>query len=76
METENNGNMNEGRRTNGNAREWCDADGSPVFVRFGPRPRPVRTGPRTTVFSGPCSDEMEGPGPVLVRSGPSVLCGP
>ena len=25
--------------------------------------RPVQTGPRTTVFSGPCSDEMEGPGP-------------
>ena len=28
METENNGNMKEGWRMNGNAREWCDADGT------------------------------------------------
>ena len=28
METGNNGNMKEGRRMNGNAQGWCDADGT------------------------------------------------
>ena len=51
-----------------NSKIWCATFAistiflisQPVF-RFGPRP--VQTGPRTAIYSGPCSDEMEGPGP-------------
>ena len=40
---------------------WINFKPTRLPSRFGPKP--VRTGPRTAVFSGPCSDEMEGPGP-------------
>ena len=40
---------------------WINFKPTRLPSRFGPKP--VQTGPRTAVFSGPCSDEMEGPGP-------------
>ena len=40
------------------------------------RSKPVLTGPKTAVRTGPILNKLEGPGPVLVRSGSAVLSGP